>query len=276
MDPRLRHQAGEPATGLVLRGDDGAVSGTAPRGLPRTGVVDDEEFLVIGHQWRTPAIVEIDLVPALDPVPFLPGQYVLLGDPDYQLPVRSYSVANAPRPDGRLTFLVTAVSGGRTSRWLTSELRRGNTVLVSGPYGAFTAPRPQDRPILALAGGSGWAPIRALAHDAVTRGLAHSFTVLLSARTERDEMDADLLARWRQDDPRFEFAYTLTRESTAALSGRIPAVLPTIIEDLSTHEVFIAGAPSLVTSCAQAARQLGATPGRVHTEEYYSDPVPWA
>ena len=50
----------------------------------------------------------------------------------------------------------------------------------------------------------------------------------------------------------------------------------TVVSDLSAYEVFIAGAPGFVTACTQAARRLGVAPGRLHTEEFYAEPHPWA
>jgi CDP-4-dehydro-6-deoxyglucose reductase len=146
-------------------------------------VEEDVGHVVVSIAQRTPAIVEVVLEPAVEPIAFLPGQYVLLGDADYRVPVRSFSVANAPRVSGELTLLVTEVAGGETSGWIHHRLRAGDRVLVSGPYGTFTADLESAAPVLYLAGGSGLAPVRALAEAAVASGRPPQATLFFSART---------------------------------------------------------------------------------------------
>lgn len=239
-------------------------------------MVEDAEFAVVALMPRTPVIVEVELQPVDSTIDHTPGQYVLLGDRDYGVPVRSYSVANAPRASGRISLLVTRVAGGQTSTWVHDRLAVGETVLVSGPYGTFVAgPSSLHRPVLCLAGGSGLAPIRALAERAVCGGAPESFTVLLSARTDADVMDADLFAEWNRQRPGFRFLRTLTRAPGRPPLGRVPDLLPTLFADLSGHEVFIAGAPGFVSACAQACRALGVCAGHLHTEEFFADPQPW-
>lgn len=138
--------------------------------------LEDLEFTVVARTARTPVIVELVLCPVGEHLAYAPGQYVLLGDRDYTVPVRSYSVANAPCRSGRISLLVTAVPGGETSTWVHERLRVDETVLLSGPYGSFVADCAAAGPVLCLAGGSGLAPVRALAEDAVHRGVPAPFT----------------------------------------------------------------------------------------------------
>ncbi|WP_256842588.1 FAD-binding oxidoreductase [Ornithinimicrobium cryptoxanthini] len=237
--------------------------------------VDDQEFVVASREHRTPVVVELELAPVAEPMSFLPGQYVLVGDADYRVPVRSYSIANAPDVAGRITLLVTTVPEGATSPWLAHEVPVGETLLVSGPYGSFVADPDSPTPILCVAGGSGVAPIRALAEEAVRRGVPVPFTVLFSGRTEADVIDRDRFTGWAREHENFTFARTLTREDGPPPVGRVPELLPQLQPDLSGHEVFVAGAPGLVSATVQTVRDLGVSPGRLHTEEFYAEPQPW-
>jgi len=238
--------------------------------------VEDEEFLVVSRTRRTPVIMEVELQPVGEPLHYLPGQYVLVSDQDCDMPVRSYSVANAPEDSGRISLLVTEVVSGLTSSWLTRGVQIGGTVLVSGPYGSFVADAGVDTPTLGLAGGSGLAPIRALAQDAVRRPIGQPFTVLFSARTEIDVMDRERFAQWERQYAGFRFVRTLTRSDGTPPVGRIPEILSTLFADLSDHEVFVAGPPRFVADCTQSVRQLGVHPGHLHTEEFFAEPQPWS
>jgi ferredoxin-NADP reductase len=88
---------------------------------------DEAPYRVIAIEDRTPVIVEVWLRPMVEPMEYRPGEYVLLEDARRQIPPRSYSIANAPRPDG--TFVADSASAA---------------------------------PCLYLAAGSGLAPIRTL------------------------------------------------------------------------------------------------------------------
>ena len=103
------------------------------------GAVEDLEYTVLARTSRTPNIVELELRPAGERLSYQSGQYGLIGDLGYTVPVRSYSLADAPDPSGRISVLVTEVPGGETSTWIHRGLQVGDCVLVSGPYGTFVA-----------------------------------------------------------------------------------------------------------------------------------------
>lgn len=239
-------------------------------------VTDDAEFTVAAKRQRTPVIAELLLRPDEAPLRHQPGQYVLLGDRVAGLVVRSYSIANAPRRDGLISLLVTRVPGGQVSTWVHDALRPGDRVLVSGPYGSFTAAPGESGPVLLLAGGSGLAPVRALAEAALRRRTHIPVVLFFSARTGRDLIDDGRFRGWQRRHPgSFRYLRTLTRADGPPPAGRIPAILGDWLGDLSGWRVYVAGAPGFVTACAAAARACGARPGRVHTEEFFTEPRPW-
>lgn len=237
--------------------------------------VEDLEYIVLARTSRTRNIVELELGPVGERLAYRSGQYVLIGDRDYTVPVKSYSLANAPDPSGRISMLVTDVPGGQTSTWIHRGLRVGDAVLVSGPYGAFVADPMSDEPVLCLAAGSGLAPILALAQDAVSRAGAEPFTVLFFACTLADVMHLERFSSWRQQYAGLRFEWTVTGQVGEPPQDRSPVLLPAPFEDLSGHEVFIAGAPAFVADALLAARALGARPGHLHTEEFFDEPQPW-
>lgn len=188
-------------------------------------IAEDAEFTLAAKRQRAPVIAEQPLCPAGLPLRYRPGQYVLLGDPDAELVVRSSSVANAPRRDGLISLLVTRVPGGQLSGWVHDVLRPGDRVLLSGPYGSFTAAPGEPGLVLLLAGGSGLARVRALAEAALLHR-AHARVVLFfSARTQRDLIDDQRFRSWQRRHPgRFRYLRTLTRADGPPPAGRIPAI----------------------------------------------------
>lgn len=245
---------------------------------------EDVEFVLSARRWLTPVVVELTLEVAERPIAFQPGQYVLLQDAERRVPVRSYSVANAPRPDAGLTFLVTAVAEGPTSTWLARGARVGDQLLASGPFGTFVRDANHEGPTLYLAGGSGLAPVRALVEDVVARGVtrvpdpAQRHTLIFSGRTAADVIDEERWVALARAEPGFDYVRTLTRAEPGRAEpplGRVPGLLPTLLPDLTTHAVYIAGSPGFVDACTQAAQRLGVRAGKLHTEEFYAEPTPW-
>lgn len=231
-------------------------------------------YRVLSNTLVTPVICDLWLAPGADPLRFRAGQYVLLGDTDWRVPQRSYSVASAPRPDGRLSLLVTRVEGGPTSTW-AHRLQPGDEVLLEGPYGLFTTAPERTGPLLLLGAGSGLAPLRALAEAVLREAPGRPVTLFFSCRSAADRIGADQLAAWQADHPQFRYLETLTRDVTAPRHGRLPPQLGQALGDLTGWEIFASGPSGFVVACAEAAQALGAAATDIHTEEFFTDPQPW-
>lgn len=233
-------------------------------------------YRVIAIERRTPRIVEPRLLPVGAPLPYRPGPYVLLEDSEGSVAPRSYSIANAPRPDGEISLLVTRIPGGQAGAWIHERLPLGGQVLVSGPYGAFVDHADSTAPAVFLAAGSGLAPIRALLEAALTELRRESLTLIFSGRNQADVIDRERLARLQLHEPRFRSIRTLTRQAGPPPRGRIPARLADLVGWLEGHDVFIAGAPGFVAACATAAAALGAKQAQIHTEAFFGEPLSWS
>jgi CDP-4-dehydro-6-deoxyglucose reductase len=257
---------------------------------------EDQAYVVVDRIARTPLITEFVLRPLGAPMRFWPGQYVMLGNPAAGVPLRAYSLANAPRPDGEICLQVTRQgngiaqqgngiaqqgngiaqqgeghASGRTPRWLHDEVPVGAQVTLSGPHGTFIGDPSVDTPVLCLAAGSGLAPILSLTEAALKRGYPQPVALMFSAREEADLYDRGLMAWWQARHPNFRYLPTLTREQKPGLlHGRIPALLGREFPDLWEHSVFIAGSTEFVDACVERVKQLGAQPQRIHTEGFFA------
>lgn len=233
---------------------------------PREGM----PFVVVDRFQRTPRIIELRLRPLGEPMRYWPGQHVTLGDEDAGIPRRSYSVANAPRPDGELTLLVSRISDGATSAWIHDTVHPGTELAVDGPYGTFIGDPSVETPVLCIAAGSGLAPILSLTEAAMRRGFPYPVTLLFSARTDEDVFDEGLMTWWVRRHRNFEFVRTLTREhGEEGPTGRVTRILPGLFPDLSDHSVFIAGSPDFVEDVKHVVVDLGGREQLIHTEGYY-------
>ena len=236
---------------------------------------EDQRFVLTDRVMRTPRILELRFRPVGQPMRYWPGQYVTLGDSRAEAPVRCYSIANAPRPDGEVVLHITRQEDGITSRWAHDVLALGDVVKISGPYGTFIGDPSVDTPVLCLAAGSGLAPILSLAEAALRRGYRKPVTLVFSAREPSDLYDFGLMKYWETRHRNFSYKPTLTGASVPGLlHGRVPEVLPGLFTDLSAHSIFVAGSPDFVAACVDAVKRLGARDDRLHTEGYFSQAQP--
>lgn len=218
---------------------------------------------------------------ALDDIPFhyRAGQSVMLGrhgQPDR----RPYSIAGAPSDAARtrvLEFLVRADHQGLLGRHLEA-VARGTRIDVEGPFGDFTLPELlPDGPLLFVAGGTGIAPLRAMARDAAQRGHRPPMDVLYSVRSADDVAYADEWVRW-VGEGRGRLALAVTRgpetvveherEGTpGTFTGRIDrARLAPFVRHVPDIHCFVCGPPGFVDDIEHALSQLGVAADRIRRE----------
>lgn len=222
----------------------------------------------------SPVVLEIGLAPVGEHLPFRPGQYAMVSVREPGVPERAYSIANAPRPDGRVRLLVTRYAGGVTSGWIHDRLARGDEVILNGPHGSLVADPGLHGPVLLLAAGCGVAPVSAVAESLLASQSHREVTLLFSGRTPAHLLQRTRFEELQRRHEQFRYEFTLTRDRSSRWRRRVPHMLGRLIGDLSDWEVFIAGHEDFVRASRDAVRLLGAEPSHVHTEEFLADALP--
>ncbi len=237
--------------------------------------VENSWHIVIDKIKRTDKILELKLAPLGKPIRFWPGQYAMIGDESLGHPLRPYSIANAPKENGELSFLITKEENGKTSPWIHDGINVGETIKVNAPYGTFLGDPSVNTPILCLASGSGLAPILSLLNAYLSRGNKNHVTLLFSAKTREDLLHFGEIKYLESKYVNFKFKYTLTQESNkeGGLEGRIDKVLPNILPSLDNYSIYIAGGVPFVHSCKDTVESLGAQKELIHMEEYFAQQV---
>ncbi|WMX46669.1 globin domain-containing protein [Streptomyces roseicoloratus] len=198
------------------------------------------------------------------PYPYTAGQYVSVGTPHLPRVWRTYSLANAPRPDGTLDLHVSRVDGGLMSTVLTERLRVGETLRLSAPGGALTARTPPGKPRTYIAGGTGWAPVRALLEEAAEDEPRLEGRLFVVARTKEHlygRADAERLAGLI---PGLHVTYITAapgRPRDQATDRLVQALRAAL--HWPAHDVYLAGPPALLTEVTEELTALGTDPDRV-------------
>jgi len=237
--------------------------------------VENSWHIVTDKVHRTDKILDLKLAPLGNPIKFWPGQYAMLGDEATDHPLRPYSIANAPKSNGELSFIITNEKGGKTSPWIHKDVNIGDHIKINAPYGTFLGDPNVDTPILCLASGSGLSAILSLLNAYLSRGHKNPVTLLFSAKTQNDLLHFGEIKYLESKYINFKYKFTLTQESNkkSALEGRIDKVLPQILPDLTNHSIYIAGGISFVNTCKETVDKLGAQSDLIHMEEYFAQQI---
>jgi NAD(P)H-flavin reductase/hemoglobin-like flavoprotein len=217
---------------------------------------------VTGHDRRGSDLAVLTLRPD-QPLPYLPGQHVSVQVPQCPRVWREYSIANAPEPGGLLRLHVRAVPGGAVSGALVRQVRPGNTLILGPARGTMTAGAAAAGPVLCVAGGTGLAPIKAIAEAlASPRRVAPppEVTLLFGARREAGLYDLADLRRLAAASPSLTVVPVVSGDdSYDGPRGLLPGAVPHFLRP-GTTDVFVSGPPALVThpGLAAGARERGA------------------
>lgn len=203
------------------------------------------------------------------PFPYLPGQHAAVQTPRWPRVWRCYSIANPPRTgDGNdgstLTLHVRAVPGGLVSTAL-SRAEPGDALVLGAAEGTMTADTGTDRDVLCLAGGTGLAPVKAIAEAIAREGTPRRREVALyfGARTAAGLYDLPALRA-------LEAGYPALRVRTATSAELSPGSLHDTIANLAARaewrdrDVYISGPDAMITSTVGHLRRLGVPAERLH------------
>jgi NAD(P)H-flavin reductase/ferredoxin len=200
---------------------------------------------------------------------FKAGQYLSVKTDDGTY--RHFSMANAPHQNDGAELHIRHVPGGRFSQHVAAGLAEGDMLEVSIPFGDFYVREEHDKPIVLLASGTGFAPIKSIVEDAIKRKLTRSMVLYWGARRPEDLYRIDLARRWETQLPWFRFVPVLSEAGPAdGWEGRTGMVHQAAMDDIATlagHEVYACGAPAMIN----AARQGFVHERQLSRDAFYCD-----
>jgi CDP-4-dehydro-6-deoxyglucose reductase, E3 len=208
-------------------------------------------------------------LPANDAFLFRPGQYVefLLRDGAR----RSYSMANAPAEGAQVELHIRHMPGGKFTDLVFGSMKEKDILRIEGPFGSFYLREDSQAPIILLASGTGFAPIKALLEHMQHKGITRNTTLYWGGRRPSDlYMDA-----WVQDfataNPWLRYvpvvSDALPEDAWSGRSGFVHRAVLQDYADLSAHQVYACGAPIVVDS---AKKEYCATAG-LSEDNFFAD-----
>ena len=206
-------------------------------------------------------------LPASERLQFLAGQYIDILMKDGKR--RSLSMANPPHDDAYLELHLRNY-GGPFSDYVFHRMKEKDILRFEGPLGTFFLREDSDKPIILLASGTGFAPIKAIVDHALYKGIGRPITLYWGGRVRGDLYMNALAERWAREHGVRYIPVLSEARAEDAWTGRTGFVHRAVMEDyadLSGHQVYACGSPLMV----EAAHKDFTTQCKLPDEEFYSD-----
>jgi CDP-4-dehydro-6-deoxyglucose reductase, E3 len=211
-------------------------------------------------------------LPAADVFKYHAGQYVefLLRDGDR----RAYSLGNAPHTQAEnpgAELHIRHMPGGKFTDHVFSAMKEKEILRVEGPFGSFYLREDSAKPMVLLASGTGFAPIKAIIEHMQFKAITRPATLYWGGRRPDDlYMDAWVQARLA-DMPNLRYIPVISNaapeDNWTGRTGFVHRAVLQDIPDLSGYQVYACGAPIVVDSAKADYMALGGLP----EDEFYAD-----
>jgi CDP-4-dehydro-6-deoxyglucose reductase len=206
-------------------------------------------------------------LPANERLQFLAGQYIefLLKDGSR----RSFSMGNAPHDDELIQLHVRHVPGGQFTDHVFGKMKERDILRLEGPLGTFFLREDSAKPIVFVASGTGFAPIKSIIEHALRKAITRPMTLYWGGRRPKDLYMSALADTWA--GPQFRYVPVVSDALPSDnWTGRTGFVHRAVMEDfpnLSGHQVYACGVPVMV----DAAKRDFTQQCRLPEEEFFAD-----
>lgn len=222
-------------------------------------------------------LVELKL-PANERLQFLAGQYIDILLKDNKR--RAFSLANAPHDDSCLQLHIRHIPGGQFTDHVFLGMKERDIVRLKGPHGTFFLREDSAKPMLLIAGGTGFAPIKAIVEHAIAESAGKSseraMTIYWGGRKPADLYLSALAEGWAAAHANIRFVPVVS-DATAedgwnGRTGFVHRAAMADFPDLSGHQVYVCGAPAMVAAAkADFVAQCG-----LPEDEFFADSFDFA
>ncbi len=209
---------------------------------------------------------------------FQAGQYINLVVPG-QEQSRAFSIASAPSSSGEIELNIRRVPGGRATNWIHDELKLGDKLRFTGPYGRFFIRQLQHSaeqlPYLFLAGGSGLSSPRSMVLDLLEQGTVLPITLVNGARNQSELYHHDEFTALATKHPNFDYVPVLNGEPedsgwTGARGFVHDAAKARFTNDFRGRKAYLCGPPLMIDACISTLMQGRLFERDIYTEKFLS------
>jgi CDP-4-dehydro-6-deoxyglucose reductase len=216
-------------------------------------------------------VMELKLkLPETERLQFLAGQYIdiLLKDGS----ARAFSLANPPHRDQFLELHIRHVPGGNFTDYVFNSLKEKDLLRIEGPKGSFSLDDESTKPVLMVAGGTGFAPIQSMLEHAIEDGDKRDFHLFWGVRGSKDLYSNNLAEQWAEEHANISYTPVLSEPADEdAWMGETGFVHEAVLRhypELATYDIYIAGPPLMVEAAKKAFCETGLPEKQLHFDSF--------
>ncbi len=206
---------------------------------------------------------------------FMPGQYVEIIPPNGQWLPRAYSIGNATQIGGSIELQIRNVEEGRLSNWLFRELKKDDILQVRGPRGNFTMKSLPEKSLIFIAGGTGFAPIKALIEQQIQLNNQRKMKLYWGLGSAEDIYEIELLRQWKTEAPNFNCTIAIDKGEFPKLqkgitffSGKLADAIKNSKMQLVEADAYVAGNPAMMPGIVQTLMDKGIEPDNIKVDSF--------
>jgi len=199
-------------------------------------------------------------LPRTQTLEYLAGQYldIILRDGRR----RSFSIANQPGTDDALELHIRKVDGGRFSEQVFNSMKAGDLLRFEGPLGTFYLQEQLSREVIFVAGGTGFAPIKAILEEGFSKEKFANTQVHLywGVRTVADLYLQNLIQNWVAQNTNLTYTPVLSEPPKDGWEGETGWVHEQVLAqhaNLDNLEVYASGPPPMVSALRDDFKKAG-------------------
>lgn len=243
----------------------GGLTGIKPRILPAR-VAKKEQ---LSHD-----VIALHLqLPASERLHFLAGQYLEFILKDGKR--RAFSIANAQHDSEFIELHIRVIPGGVFSVYVANELQEKAILRLEAPFGNFFLREDSSKPIIFVAGGTGFAPVKGIIEHMQHNNIKRDIVLYRGARALDDLYMHDLCEKWAELMPNVTYIPVISEpvasDNWAGRTGLVHQAVLDDVKDLSAYQAYVCGAPGMCEVAHTSFVQQG-----LLLDDFFSDAFTFA
>lgn len=208
----------------------------------------------------TPRIKSIFLAIENDGMDFQAGHYINLLIPGLEDQPRAFSIASPPSERHLIELNVALVEGGKGTTWLHHQLKVGDEIRFTGPYGRFFVRESAPEPLIFLAGGSGLSSPKSMILALFEKGETRPLTFIYGARNQAELYYRELFEELAAEHPNFTYVPVLSNEPEDSgwqgMRGYVHEAAKAHFNGrFAGHKAYLCGPPPMIDACITTLMQ---------------------
>jgi len=212
-------------------------------------------------------------LPANEQLKFHAGQYIefILADKSR----RAFSLANAPTNNETLELHLRLVEGGKFTEHVFFQMKEKAIVRIEGPFGTFSISEKSNRPLILVAGGTGFAPIKSMVEQLIQQGDSRPVHLYWGVQSQADLYLNEVAQAWDDKYDTLDYKPVLSKPSSADekenWQGRTGFVYEAVVNDfdsLAGFDVYMAGPPAMINASKKAFIEKGLPEDQLFSDSF--------